>query len=982
MWTFVSLVVAVVPGVVAWWTGRRLLARRDDPALPERIIARANRIVQVTAASVGVLFVVSPYAPWTMALPLLGLLVGGFPTHKVLHEDRRGLVGYLLGAARWWLAVLGIWTLLAFTPSIIAAAGPARWAVAALLAAALVAWDIVYVDVLRRVLGVRPLSREDLAPRFAAVLSRARGVAPEVLRFGFPGGRVVNAFALPSRRRPTVLFGDQLLELLEPDEVTAIFAHEVAHLEHFDRKRLVQARVTMWAIIGLTVGVAPLLGQWVDALSGYLEAVWVVAVGLGLALMGAARQQHEAESDLRAVELCGDPEALVRALARLHALAHLPRRWALDFERHASHPSLARRIQAIRAATNTAPARFDRPLVVPAATPGVYVVLDSERAEWLEGVAIDTVPEPAALREQATRSRAWRYTELVELRVRTGAGDNVFLAATDRSGSTWSVPLRAEDVAPVQSALDVVDVRLAHRSVSAWWPTLLVRAVAATGMLAAMVASSALSVFVAGAVAIFRPHVAPLAALAVASLGAALLSAGHGESTVETPAPTTLVLALLSAVALAALLFLRRSQDDAGDARGRVTALTVGALAVGAVASLLPLLGRIDPRPFDYWGLMATVPNVFIAASGAGAALLGRDRRWGRWTGIALVIVGGVPLGLGAAWPSALSTNLWPHVTPTLLHRTELEPPGIELRGSPSGQRLAVRVLRQVRGETPWAFRMLGATNQDEELIADDLAFLDDERLVVVRREDKSLRLALVSGRGSGQPAWQLTLPDIRAARLMVSPATGAWTVIGSEAEPEPATVAAAGVVGREEVRLKRWTPVGSDESSMWAVTGPETAFEVRTRVRGDSHSVWPLWPALLGGLPFHSEVWRRGPDGDLRVAAASGLIHCMPPLSEGLVCLGHGTTARAAWVFRESPTAGPPAILPVSTWKAGLFQNRLLGLTSSNAVVVLDEDGQRGIQLKLAETERLLDALVAGGRLVVLSGRPTSGAVSVYALP
>jgi Zn-dependent protease with chaperone function len=535
MWTFVSLVVAAVPGVVAWWTGRRLLARRDDPALPERIVARANRLVQVTAASIVVLFFVSPHTPWIVALPLLGLFAGGFPTHKVLHEDRRGVVGYLLASARWWLAVLGVWTLLAFTPAIIAAAGPARWLVAALLGATLVAWDLVYVDVLRRVLGARSLSRDDLAPRFAAVVSRARAVAPRVWRFGFPGGRVVNAFALPSRRCPTVLFGDQLLQLLEPDEVAAIFAHEVAHLEHFDRKRLVQARVTMWALIGLTVVVAPLLGQWVVALSGYIETAWVVAVGLGLLLLGAARQQHEAESDRRAAE-----------------------------------------------------------------------------------------------------------------------------------------------------------------------------------------------------------------------------------------------------------------------------------------------------------------------------------------------------------------------------------------------------------------------------------------------------------------SAWRLTLPDVRAARLMVSPATGAWTVMGTEAETEPVTVAAAGVVGRAEIRAKRWTPVESDESSMWAVTGPETAFEVRTRARGDWYTRWPLLPALFGGLPFDSEVWRRGPDGDRRVAGAPGIIQCMPPLGEGLVCLGYGTTARAVWVFREgSPTPEAPAMLPVSTWKAGLFQHRLVGLTSQNTVVVLDEAGPHGVQLKLAqESERLLDALVAGGRLIVLSGRAAGGAVSVYALP
>ena len=73
MLTFLSLAVAAVPGVFAWWTGRQLVARRDDPALPERIVARANRLVQVMAASGGVLLVVSPHKPWILVLPVLGL---------------------------------------------------------------------------------------------------------------------------------------------------------------------------------------------------------------------------------------------------------------------------------------------------------------------------------------------------------------------------------------------------------------------------------------------------------------------------------------------------------------------------------------------------------------------------------------------------------------------------------------------------------------------------------------------------------------------------------------------------------------------------------------------------------------------------------------------------------------------------------------------------------------------------------------------
>ncbi|MGH7343426.1 MAG: hypothetical protein ACREK4_00815, partial [Candidatus Rokuibacteriota bacterium] len=468
-----------------------------------------------------------------------------------------------------------------------------------------------------------------------------------------------------------------------------------------------------------------------------------------------------------------------------------------------------------------------------------------------------------------------------------------------------------------------------------------------------------------------------------------LLAASRGDASAEAPAPTAILLALLGAVALAALLFVRKGHENASDPHGRVPALTSGALAAVAVASLLPLLFRSDPRPLDPWGLMAAVPSVFIAAAGAGAALLARDRRWGRWGGIALVTVGIVPLGLGAAWPSLGSAIHWQHVIPTLLHQTELERPGTDLRSSPSGRRLAVRVVRRMPGEAPWAFRVLGAAKDGWELAADDLAFLDDERLVVLRREDNRLQLALISGGGSAAPAWRVALPDMTNAHLTISPATGGWTVIGGEPESESSVVAVAGVVGHPETRAKRWELASdSDQRLAWAVTGLETAFEVRVRLRGDWYWHWPLLPTLLpivlGHVPFDSEIWRRGPDGDRRLASAASVIRCSAAAEQTVVCLGYGTTERVVWVFRDGrPEPETPAILPASTWKVGLFQDRLVGMTATNAILILDEARQRGIQLNLPPEEgRSVDALLVGGRLAVLSSGPSGGAVSVYALP
>src|SRR4029079_14682183 len=80
-----------------------------------------------------------------------------------------------------------------------------------------------------------------------------------------------------------------------------------------------------------------------------------------LALRTRWRQEHESASDRRAVELCGDPDALASGLTKLNALGRVPRRWSASVEQRASHPSLARRLAAIRGNSGT-PAALDAPV--------------------------------------------------------------------------------------------------------------------------------------------------------------------------------------------------------------------------------------------------------------------------------------------------------------------------------------------------------------------------------------------------------------------------------------------------------------------------------------------------------------------------------------------------------------------------------------------------------------------------------------------
>jgi hypothetical protein len=79
------------------------------------------------------------------------------------------------------------------------------------------------------------------------------------------------------------------------------------------------------------------------------------------------------------------------------------------------------------------------------------------------------------------------------------------------------------------------------------------------------------------------------------------------------------------------------------------------------------------------------------------------------------------------------------------------------------------------------------------------------------------------------------------------------------------------------------------------------------------------------------------------------------------------------------------PTIIPTTTWKVWLYQNRLLGMTTANTVMVLDRDGQRAVHVALPlqqQSERAVNALLAGGRLVVLTSRAPGAVVSTYALP
>src|SRR5262249_40789801 len=258
--------------------------------------------------------------------------------------------------------------------------------------------------------------------------------------------------ALPSRGGSSVLYTDTLLRLLDLDEAAAITAHEIAHLEYYDASRLRTLNRILTALILGASGAALLLRLIPELSLLVLEGVWCLAYAAVMVWIARDRQRNETASDLRAVQLCGDPDALVRALTKIHSFARVPRRWDTQMEQAASHPSLARRIRAIRQAAGAA----QPPTAPPATAPA------PESLRSVDGRIVITFADAPRWEESEGVLHVLPYAQLTELRLDAPASSGTRLVALERGGRRWQATLGPAEAARAHAILDRVDGRLAE----------------------------------------------------------------------------------------------------------------------------------------------------------------------------------------------------------------------------------------------------------------------------------------------------------------------------------------------------------------------------------------------------------------------------------------------------------------------------------------------------------------------------------------
>jgi Zn-dependent protease with chaperone function len=897
----VTLIAALIPAVIAWWNDRALLTKHDDPALPELLAHRRRVSIRALAIAIAIMIVWGGgNASWGIPLLIVFLIAAGYPLRTRILGETWGFGAYLWYTLLSILGGFGFWIALAWTPLIVQGISSAIGGgltvgiiVAVLVAALMLAWEAWYPQLWLRTHAAQPLVSPELTPRFDEIVRRAGTVTPSVFRVGPAGSRFVNAVALPSVRRPSIAMGTALLELLEPDETAAIFAHEVAHFDQFTprvvwRRQLIN-RVLI--LLGVALPLIGLLGTF--ATGAWVGWVWPILVLAALIRRTAKVQQHETESDLRAVALCGDPEALVRGLIKLHIHARIPRRYAVDVERAATHPSLVRRIQAIRAGGEAAVEQLGAATVVQSTRAGSWVVLDDTRAYWLDGVPAGVTPELSGLREAASSYRAVNYADLAELRV-AAAGDERKLTARARGGDTWSVPLATEDVGRVQRALDVVDVRLGKAAA----PTIgvPVKVVALAAFSALMIAGQAGITLVPIAIAMWKPSAASLAALGAMSLVRATLGLLEGTSWFDAQIGQIGLVALIVVGAFAIYAAWRLVRHGETKAYTRPTLIALAGLVAITVLAVIAQAtkGQASLAGSPLLGTLGT------ALAGLGAALFTikwRGSKPGGYAGLAAAVL---VAGLGVDRSAMRLQNALTE-TPgraTLVSETDLGGTATGLRVSPSGTGfIAQRSTYARRPQLSLVAGKFGATPR--EIDASDGDFVDDNRIVAFEEIDSGIVVRQYTLEGDTAAAYADTLRDVylQDAHLSIDHDAGSWSIVGRDDDELPVIV--VGKVGESGSTKRVMLPdsmIVMGEPIVFGLGSPVFVPSYGDPRRLTAPSLWSM--AMFGGPVMETEIWRVVGGTRAQVGRVKAPPSCGPPASGVVACSARHVKATSLYTL------------------------------------------------------------------------------------
>ncbi len=188
------------------------------------------------------------------------------------------------------------------------------------------------------------------------VLSQRAGLEEPPSLHYLPTG-TMNAFAMGLQGSASIALSDGLLRRLTFEEIVGVLAHEISHIRHNDMFIMAtadlmgqMARLLSMTAMTLVVLSLPLillggvLIQWTPLLIVLSAPIWSALIQL------AVSRKREFLADLSAAELMGQPDPLIRALAKLERQNSYWERFYRASSDNAllrTHPTTQERIQQL-----------------------------------------------------------------------------------------------------------------------------------------------------------------------------------------------------------------------------------------------------------------------------------------------------------------------------------------------------------------------------------------------------------------------------------------------------------------------------------------------------------------------------------------------------------------------------------------------------------------------------------------------------------
>jgi Zn-dependent protease with chaperone function len=914
------LVTTLVPPMLAAWWGRELLRHRHAPLFAEQFWAFRQRFTWFAIAG-GLLcgltanLVNTRVAAAAGASAVLLVLAVVYNVRRRALDETWTFGSYLVFRIRVVLAFGGLWLALLSAPDLAHAAAEFRVIAGLVIAGGLLAWVLWSPLVSSVLIGAVPLRDPRILEAAQPIIDRAHVAPPLILRAGPPGGISYNAFALPSLSGNRVLFFATLLERLTPAEVAAILAHEIAHLEEFSG-RLWRQTAGLWvlALCGATI-VPWLFDVWPAAA---VRVVWLGAVLGTMALLGHGSRTRESQSDARALELTGDPDLLVSALRSVHDAGLIPRRLDADFEARSTHPTLARRIQAVYAlAGRTTEPAAAATLVIACMQRDAYVIADETRIRYLRKVRTGASDALDDLIDRAGHIDVFHFDRVSSVHLEPG-GDAVVIVIRATSGERTGIAVARAHAAALQVLLDSADARFAPQSPLPSRQRLL-RLAASIAFLTSLLALQFAVVIAQALVALLLPSRAAAAAVAAAGFSGALLLFAAGQSSRMIAAALFMIAASVAARAAATW------PVDAARPRGH----WVGAAALtGWTALAIGFLFLTGTDVVQLARAAAATPTAVAAPVSLAAWFLATARRTLPQLGALGLLLTAIVVALvgTTSFIDRIGNDSMLTTTGSSLGREPLD--AVHGTAERIGQPVAFDATGDVRvspGGTAvavleWCEDVYGcdarrvtinAAAQTRTLQAKDLRFVDDERASVLESAAVGAVLRVQQVR-DGTELWAIPLPGITPHHLAVD-ANGRWTVLGTQ---DSGRVRLSGLLGDARTHAREWG-AGDESEHEWYTADGDVALRLFTTYSdyyGDGWFALRSWLRLrYDSYNARTSFYRSGSGREDLIATTTLRTHCADaaPGRDTILCSAYDGFRSHLWTFDGSGALTPLGWVP-----------------------------------------------------------------------